>query len=206
MARGLALKPPNRLSASGARINPGPRDVPGVFYHGYDASRGLRTSFRPTSSRRSVGGLPREVTSPSFFFSPSLAFATAFAAARFAPSDAAVAAAVLRVRHPLDLTIRRADLADALRDTTALDRWGDIPSKRERWQLLDDPGFVQGVRDAGYDSAIADETDLAGMLGVAEPEASMSWAVFDPSRIQVIDPSVSIRSLEVSGGRKVRGR
>lgn len=189
MARGLALKP--RAASTGRfliRNNPDNVVVPRILFHGYDASRGLRTAFRPTPSRRSVEGLPREVTSPSFFLSPSRALAAAFAAERSAPGGASVASVVVDVRRPLDLTVRRADLVDALRETRALDQWRDIPPRRQRWLLLDDPVFVREIRGAGYDSAVADEGDLMEMLGVTDPDAATSWAIFDPSRIRVVNP------------------
>lgn len=168
------------------------RTPPGVVFHGYDASRGLRTTFSPTPSTRSIGGLPRDVTSPSYFFSESLALASAFALARAGERHAAVVSASLAVRRPLDLTAKRADIESVLWDTRALDHWPDFPPKRERWALLDDPDFVREIRDAGYDSAIVPEIDLAEMLAIDDPAALVSWAVFDRWHIRVINPQVPL--------------
>lgn len=168
------------------------RPLSATLFHGYDASRGLRTSFNATPSTRGVGGLPREVTSPSFFFSESLALASAFARERAGVRHAAVVSAALNVRRPLDLTAKRDDIESALWDTRALDHWPDLPSRRERWTLLDDEAFVREVRAAGYDAAIVDERDLAEMLGITDPVAFVSWAVFDRRDIRVMDPQVPL--------------
>lgn len=168
------------------------RTPPGVVYHGYDASGGLRTTFYPTASVRSVDGLPREVTSPSYFFSESLALASAFALARAGERHAAVVSATLDVWNPLDLTAKRSDIVSSLWHTRALDNWPDFPPKRERWVLLDDPDFVREIRDAGYDSAIVPEIDLAEMLAVDDPAALVSWAVFDRWHIRVVNPQVPL--------------
>lgn len=168
------------------------RRSPPIVYHGYSAASGARRTFRPTASIRDRGGLPARVTSPSFFFSESLAFASAFALAKAGAEDAAVAAVAITARRPLDLTAKRADIENALWDTPALDGWPDFPVRRERWVLLDDPQFVDAIREDDYDSAVVDERNLAEMLGVDDPAAHISWAVFDPRAIHVLDPMVRL--------------
>lgn len=168
------------------------RAVPRVLFHGYTAARGPRESFRHTPSMRDRGGVGSQVTSPSFFFSASLEFAYKFALAKFDGDAPAVAAVQISVRRPLDLTAARAAVDESLRSMGALGPREDLPSKRELWTILDEPRAVRAIVEDGYDSAVIDERDACDVLGVMDPAARISWAVFDRRHVVVLNPSVPI--------------
>jgi hypothetical protein len=143
---------------------------PLVVYHG---SSEVRSVFKPEKGKRYTLGHDYEVPVTASFFTPDKKYA-----ATFGPE---VTAAYLKVLKPLDLREGAWGFTDEQAYNVLKDHFGDqvgFTPPEELWDILDQPGHTQSLRDLGYDGLIFAERGKDG-------DMRDTYAVFDNSQIRV---------------------
>ena len=149
---------------------------PKVVYHGRSAEF---STFERKEGSRFVMGLEEKVVAEGFFFSPDKKFSEEYAnnAARHRGGKANVVPCFLNIRRPMDLTSD--DFARVYEDVSGWAYNVGMDSIDNLWEMMDEEGMAEKVREKGYDGAIfVEEVDES-----YEP-IQISYCVLDTNQIK----------------------
>lgn len=155
---------------------------PLVVYHGSGRQERFY-EFKPMKSYRADFLDNREVLSPVFFFSPSYWAAKSFAANRADSGYGFVHSTFLSVKNPIDLTGK--DAYKIAKKFKLVNKWGEVPYKRELWEIFDEKSNIEKLASEGYDGAIVSEAVSAKRSGLNDDsKAKKSFVAFEPTQIK----------------------
>ena len=152
---------------------------PMVVYHGRSTDF---NTFEKKEGVRFVMGLEDKVKAEGFFFSPDKGLAEEFAgnAARHRGGKANVVPCFLNIRKPLDLVSE--DYDKRYEDVTGWSWVVGMDSQDNLWEIMDEEGMADKMKDKGYDGAIfVEEVD-----DNYEP-TKISYCALDANQIKSAD-------------------